>query len=83
MHNQLAALTVVAGQRPPALAVPRAAVAAEGTASFVFVRRSDGVFDRRAVETGHIKANGDSNVIKLIVQVVERQEQRSRLKKVH
>lgn len=38
---------------------------------------------RKAVETGHIKANGDSNVIKLIVQVVERQEQRSRLKKVH
>ena len=38
---------------------------------------------RRAAETGHIKANGDSNVIKLIVQVVERQEQRSRLKKVH
>jgi hypothetical protein len=38
---------------------------------------------RRAAETGHIKAAGDSNVIKLIVQVVERQEQRSRLKKVH
>ncbi len=38
---------------------------------------------RRAAETGHVKANGDSNVIKLIVQVVERQEQRSRLKKVH
>jgi hypothetical protein len=38
---------------------------------------------RRAAETGHIKANGDSNVIKLIVQVVERQEQRLRLKKVH
>jgi hypothetical protein len=38
---------------------------------------------RRAAETGHIKANGDSNLIKLIVQVVERQEQRSRLKKVH
>jgi len=38
---------------------------------------------RRAAETGHIKATGDSNVIKLIVQVVERQEQRSRLKKVH
>jgi hypothetical protein len=38
---------------------------------------------RRAVETGHVKATGDSNVIKLIVQVVERQEQRSRLKKVH
>jgi len=38
---------------------------------------------RKAVETGHIKANGDSNVLKLIAQVVERQEQRSRLKKVH
>ncbi len=37
---------------------------------------------RKAVETGHIKASGDSNVKKLIVQVVERQEQRSRLKKV-
>lgn len=38
---------------------------------------------RKAVETGHIKANGDSNVKKLVVQVVERQEQRSRLKKAH
>jgi hypothetical protein len=38
---------------------------------------------RKAYETGHIKATGDSNVLKLIGQVVERQEQRSRLKKVH
>ena len=38
---------------------------------------------RRAYETGQIKATGDSNVLKLIAQVVERQEQRSRLKKVH
>jgi hypothetical protein len=38
---------------------------------------------RKAVETGHIKASGDSNVKKLIAQVVERQEQRSRLKKAH
>jgi hypothetical protein len=38
---------------------------------------------RKAYETGHIKATGDSNVLKLIAQVVERQEQRSRLKKVH
>jgi hypothetical protein len=35
---------------------------------------------RKAAETGHIKATGDSNVKKLVVQVVERQEQRSRLK---
>ncbi len=38
---------------------------------------------RRAAETGHIKANGDSNVVKLIVQVVERHEERAKLRKVH
>ena len=38
---------------------------------------------RHAVETGHIKASGDSNVLKLVAQVVERQEQRARLKKAH
>ena len=38
---------------------------------------------RRAFETGHIKATGDSNVKKLIGQVVERQEERARLKKAH
>lgn len=38
---------------------------------------------RKAVETGHVKASGDSNVKKLVVQVVERQEQRARLKKAH
>lgn len=37
---------------------------------------------RKAYETGHIKVTGDSNVKKLIGQVVERQEQRSQLKKV-
>jgi type IV secretory pathway protease TraF len=38
---------------------------------------------RKAYETGHIKASGDANVKKLIAQVVVRQEQRARLKKVH
>lgn len=38
---------------------------------------------RRAYETGHIKVSGDSNVRKLIAQVVEKQEQRLRLKKAH
>ena len=38
---------------------------------------------RKAYESGHIKANGDSNVVKLIGQVVEKQEQRERLRKVH
>jgi hypothetical protein len=38
---------------------------------------------RKAWETGHIKVVGDANVKKLIAQVTERQEQRSRLRKVH
>jgi hypothetical protein len=38
---------------------------------------------RRAYETGHIKASGDSNVLKLIAQVVDKQEARNRLRKVH
>jgi hypothetical protein len=37
---------------------------------------------RRAYETGHIKVSGDSNVVKLIGQVVQRHEERARLKKV-
>ena len=38
---------------------------------------------RKAFETGHVKVEGDSNVLKLIAQVVERQEQRARTKKTH
>jgi hypothetical protein len=38
---------------------------------------------REAYEHGYIKATGDSNVLKLIAQVVERHEQRVRTKKVH
>lgn len=38
---------------------------------------------RRAYETGHIKVIGDSNVKKLVAQVVERHEERARLKKAH
>jgi hypothetical protein len=38
---------------------------------------------RKAFETGHIKVTGDPNVRKLVGQVVEKQEQRARLKKVH
>jgi hypothetical protein len=37
---------------------------------------------RRALETGQIKVEGDANVQKLIAQVIERHEQRARLKKV-
>jgi hypothetical protein len=37
---------------------------------------------REAYEGGHIKVEGDANVQRLIAQVVERHEQRARLKKV-
>jgi hypothetical protein len=37
----------------------------------------------RAYDTGHIKVSGDEQVQKLIAQVVERQEERARLKKAH
>jgi hypothetical protein len=37
---------------------------------------------RKAWETGHIKVTGDSNVRKLIGQVVVKQEERARLRKV-
>ncbi len=52
VHGQLATLSVVAGTRPPAVTVPLAAVAGDGAAAFVFVRKPDGAFDRRAVEVG-------------------------------
>lgn len=38
---------------------------------------------RKAAETGHLRFEGDSNVAKLVVRVIEAQEQRARLKKVH
>ena len=36
-----------------------------------------------AFENGHIRASGDTNIQKLIAQVVQRHEQRARTKKVH
>jgi len=38
---------------------------------------------RKAAETGHLRFEGDSNVAKLVVRVIETHEQRARLKKVH
>jgi RND family efflux transporter MFP subunit len=51
LHNQLARLSLVLGSAPPALAVPRAAVAREGDRAFVFVEGQGGAWERRAVET--------------------------------
>ncbi len=38
---------------------------------------------RRAFETGEAKAEGTEQILRLITQVVERQEERTRTKKVH
>jgi RND family efflux transporter MFP subunit len=52
-HGQLARLALTLGRPEPTLAVPLAAVWRDGTRAFVFIRQTDGTFDRRAVETGH------------------------------
>lgn len=51
-HNMLARVSMVLAAGEPALAVPRTAVVQQGTRFYVFVRKPDGVFERRAVETG-------------------------------
>lgn len=38
---------------------------------------------REAYATGHIKVAGNQPVLRLIAQVIERQEERARLRKVH
>jgi cobalt-zinc-cadmium efflux system membrane fusion protein len=43
---------LVAAAGPPVLAVPHGAVARDGTRAYVFVRKPDGAFDRRAVALG-------------------------------
>ena len=50
-HNQFARLTLILRRSEPTLAVPLAAVWREGIQAFVFVQKTDGTFDRRAVET--------------------------------
>ncbi len=38
---------------------------------------------REAYDSGHVKVSGDSNIQKLIAQVIQRHEERGRTKKVH
>jgi cobalt-zinc-cadmium efflux system membrane fusion protein len=51
-YGQLARLAVSMGQSGPTLAVPLSAVWWDGTQPYLFVRKDDGTFERRAVETG-------------------------------
>jgi RND family efflux transporter MFP subunit len=52
LPGMLARLTLAVAEPPPTLAVPEEAVLREGGSAFLFVRRSDGSFERRPVETG-------------------------------
>lgn len=52
VHGQLGTLTVVSGSAAAGVTVPRQAVAGEPGSEVAFVRRADGVFERRGVETG-------------------------------
>jgi RND family efflux transporter MFP subunit len=52
LPGMLARLTLVVSEGEPVLAVPREAVLREGSRGYLFVRRADGTFERRAVETG-------------------------------
>src|SRR5262249_32911496 len=50
--GMLARLALIVAEPEPALAVPRSAIHREGEEAYVFVRRTDGTFERRAVRTG-------------------------------
>lgn len=51
-HNMSARVTIEVGQTESVLAVPRSAIVREGARSYLFVQKSDGIFERRIVETG-------------------------------
>jgi cobalt-zinc-cadmium efflux system membrane fusion protein len=51
-HNMLARITLVVDRPSPTLALPLRAVVREGSRTYVFVRKPDGLFERRAVELG-------------------------------
>jgi RND family efflux transporter MFP subunit len=52
LPNQTARVTLTAATPAPVLAVPLGAVVRGGTQAYVFVRKADGSFDRRAVALG-------------------------------
>jgi RND family efflux transporter MFP subunit len=51
-HNMLARLTLSVASSDPVPAVPLSAIVREGTRGYAFVRKADGAFERRHVETG-------------------------------
>jgi RND family efflux transporter MFP subunit len=62
LHGMLARVDVIVGHSEPVLTLPARAVLREGTRSYVFKRRSDGVFDRRPLDVGRT----DGEVVEII-----------------
>lgn len=62
VHGQLASLSVTTLTRAAAVTVPVGAVAGDPGAAFVFVRRPDGVFERRGIEVG----NADDRRVEIV-----------------
>jgi cobalt-zinc-cadmium efflux system membrane fusion protein len=52
LPGMLGRVTLILSESPSTLAVPRGAVLEEGALRYLFIRRSDGGFERRLVETG-------------------------------
>lgn len=69
-HGLSAAATIELDPGRPALSVPRTALVSEGPRSYVFVRLSDGRFERRPVRTGR----GDGARVELTAGAVAGEE---------
>ncbi|AMV22627.1 efflux RND transporter periplasmic adaptor subunit [Planctomyces sp. SH-PL14] len=52
LHNMLARAVIRIATPPPVLGVPKSAIVQDGLQTFVFVRKSDGTFERRRVQVG-------------------------------
>jgi cobalt-zinc-cadmium efflux system membrane fusion protein len=52
LPGTLGRMTLLLSESPPTLAVPRGAVVEVGSLRYLFVRRAEGTFERRQVETG-------------------------------
>jgi len=61
-HDMLARVSLPLTSFPPALAVPRSAVAREGTQAYLFVREEDGSFRRQPVVLGR----GDDRLVTIV-----------------
>jgi cobalt-zinc-cadmium efflux system membrane fusion protein len=68
--GMMARVTLVTSESPPILAVPVEAVLHDGTAAYLFVKRPDGTFARRSVETGR----GDDNFVEVSAGLTEGEE---------